>query len=108
MINNGKIVADGPLADICNQASGGVRYHVELKGSADDNLAVLVSDLPGVDTVTPGTTSEGFQELIVRAPSDPRTAIAGLATANAWQIKAMEKVTPRLEEAFLSIIGRES
>ncbi len=68
---------------------------------------MLVSDLAGIDTVTPGESSDGFQELIVRAPEDPRTAIAGLATGKGWQIKAMERVTPSLEEAFLKIGGRE-
>ena len=41
------------------------------------------------------------------APADPRTAIAGLATARGWQVRAMEKVVPSLEEAFISIVGRE-
>jgi len=107
MINQGKIVADGALDEVCSKGGGGVRYRVALKGSEDDNLAVLVSDLGVVDTVTPGGHTEGFQELIVHAPGDPRTAIAGLATQNGWQIKAMEKVSPSLEEAFLKIVGRE-
>ena len=68
---------------------------------------MLVSDLGVVDNVTPGEMVEGFQERIVRSPDDPRTAIAGLATEKGWRIQAMEKVTPRLEEAFLSIVGRE-
>jgi ABC-2 type transport system ATP-binding protein len=107
MINQGKIVADGPIASVCDQAGGGVRYRVTLKASADVNLAVTVSNLDVVESVAPGDVSEGFQELIVRSPGDPRTAIAGLATQSGWQIQAMERVTPRLEEAFLSIVGRE-
>ena len=107
MINQGKIVADGSLDEVCSKGGGGVRYRIALKGSEGDNLAVLVSDLGAVDTVTPGGHTEGFQELIVHAPGDPRTAIAGLATQNGWQIKAMEKVSPSLEEAFLKIVGRE-
>lgn len=107
MINKGKIVADGPIDTVCAQAGGGIRYRVTLKAGADVNLAVAVSDLDVVESVAPGDLLEGFQELVVRAPGDPRTAIAGLATQSGWQIQAMEKVKPRLEEAFLSIVGRE-
>jgi hypothetical protein len=44
----------------------------------------------------------------VRAPNDPRTAIAALATAKGFEIRAMEKVIATLEEAFLTIVGAEA
>jgi ABC-2 type transport system ATP-binding protein len=107
MINKGKIVVDDTLDGVCKHAGGGVRYRVQLRAPGVVNLAVAVGGLPEVEQVVPGEDVEGFTELEVRAPHDPRTAIARLATEKGWSVRTMEKVTPRLEDAFLALIGRE-
>ncbi len=107
MINGGKIVADDTLDEVRKHAGGGIRYRVELRGRADENLPVLLGALPGVEQVVPGQAPEGFVGMEVRAPSDPRTAIASLATGRGWQVRTMEKIVPSLEEAFLAMVGRE-
>jgi ABC-2 type transport system ATP-binding protein len=107
MINNGRIVADDTMDGVREHAGGGIRYRVQLQAGGDVNLAVTVGGLNEVEQVVPGPDVEGFQELEVRAPSDPRTAIARLATERGWAVRTMEKVTPSLEEAFLAIMGKQ-
>ena len=103
------MVADGTLDAVRERAGYGLRYRIELRGEGLDDtlLAAKVGALPEVEQVKPLSRSEGFSMLEVRAPADPRTAIAGLATAHSWQIRAMERHVPSLEEAFLAIVGRE-
>lgn len=107
MINKGKIVADDSLDGVRKHAGGGVRYRVQLSAGVGVNLPVVVGSLPEVEQVVPGPVVEGHQELEVRAPADPRTVIARLATEKGWSVRTMEKVTPSLEEAFLAIVGKE-
>ena len=110
MIAKGRIVADGPLDAVREQAGYGLRYRVELaaKGLDEGAIAARVGGLGVVERVRALSTTDGFSMLEVHAPADPRTAIAGLATQEGWQIRAMERHVPSLEEAFLAIVGREA
>ncbi len=106
MIHGGKIAANGTMDEVRQEAGGGTRYHVELEAGSESR-APVVGALAVVDQVAPQGTSDGFELLEVRAEGDPRTAIARLATEQGWQIRAMERHVPSLEEAFLAIVGRE-
>ena len=110
MIAKGRIVADGPLDEVREQAGYGLRYRVELAADGLDEGAVAarVGGLSAVEQVRALSTTDGFSLLEVHAPADPRTAVAGLATAEGWRIRAMERHVPSLEEAFLAIVGREA
>lgn len=107
MINKGQIVADGELDEVRKHAGGGIRYRVQLKGQAGQNLPVMLGALPEVNQVVPKAVFEGFEEMEILADADPRTAIARLATDNGWAVRTMEKIIPSLEEAFLAIVGGE-
>ena len=108
MINKGEIVADDTLDGVRRHAGGGVRYRVQLRDPAGQaNLPVRVGGLEAVEQVRPGELVEGFTEMEVIAPDDPRTAIARLATESGWSVRTMEKIVPSLEEAFLAIVGGE-
>ena len=107
MISGGRIVADDSLDGVRRHAGGGVRYRVELKGPDAEAIPARVGALPEVERVTPQGLDQGFAVLDLRAPEDPRTAVARLATDQGWTIRAMERHVPSLEEAFLAIIGSE-
>jgi len=67
---------------------------------------------PPVDRSLDGSSSwlRVTREKAARLPdrSDaPRTAIARLATQKGWNIRAMERHVPSLEEAFLAVVGAE-
>ncbi len=104
VINRGSVAASGSLEQVRTQATGGVRYHVELQGT---DVARGVGAIDEVELVEPSDTADGFQLLVVRAPADPRPAIAALAQRSGWTLRAMERIQPSLEEAFLAIVGRE-
>ncbi len=106
VIDGGKIVADDSLDGLRGRVGSGVRYRVELRAPKDVNVATEVGALTPVEQVKP--VEEGEQTVLeVRAAHDPRTAIAGLATRNGWEIRAMERHAPNLEEAFLHLVGGE-
>ena len=106
MIHKGTVAADGTLDEVRKHAGGGTRYRIELE-AGPASRAADVGALPEVEQVSPMGSSDGFELLEVRAPGDPRTAVARLATTKGWQIRAMERHVPSLEEAFLAIVGRE-
>jgi ABC-2 type transport system ATP-binding protein len=105
VIAKGKLLADDSLDGLRARAGEGLRYRIELKGSS---VVQAVAALPEVQQVSPLGVADGFERMEVRAPNDPRTAIAGLATAKGFEIRAMEKVIATLEEAFLTIVGAEA
>ncbi|NOY25940.1 MAG: ABC transporter ATP-binding protein [Oligoflexia bacterium] len=107
IISKGRIVADDSLDGLRRHAGGGVRYRIELRDSDLLAIPALVGALAQVDQVIPGPADDGFAVLDVKAPDDPRTAIARLATQKGWMIRAMERHIPSLEEAFLAIVGAE-
>ncbi len=106
VIDHGRIAASGTLDEVRNEATGGMRYRVELQG---DDLARRVGALPQVAQVVPSETSDGFQVLEVFAvdDQDPRTAIATLASSAGFAVRSIERVEPSLEDAFLAIVGCE-
>jgi ABC-2 type transport system ATP-binding protein len=105
VIAKGKLLADDSLDGLRARAGEGLRYRIELKGPG---VVQAVAALPEVEQVSPQGTADGFELMEVRAPNDPRTAIAALATAKGFEIRAMEKVIATLEEAFLTIVGAEA
>jgi ABC-2 type transport system ATP-binding protein len=107
IIDNGRLVAADTLSGLKRGVGEGVRFRIELGAGGGENggIPVLVGAIPIVSQVTPHADCDGFAVMDVRASPDPRTAIAQLATEQGWQIRAMERVEPSLEEAFLAAIG---
>jgi ABC-2 type transport system ATP-binding protein len=105
VIAKGKLLADDGLEGLRARAGGGLRYRIELKGT---DVVQAVAGLTEVQQVSPSGSADGFAVMEVRAPQDPRTAIAALATQKGFEIRAMEKVIATLEEAFLAIVGAEA
>ncbi len=106
VIDRGRIAAAGSLDEVRTQATGGLRYRVELRGQ---DLARAVGGLALVRQVVPSEGSDGFEVLEVFSDDgdDPRTAIAALASESGWTVRSIERVQPSLEDAFLAIVGRE-
>lgn len=107
LINGGQILADEGIDEIRRHAGGGVRYRIELGGADPESIPAQVGALAEVEQVQPLPPQDGLAVLDVRAPGDPRTAIAALATARGWSVRAMERRVPSLEDAFLALIGVE-
>ena len=111
IIAGGRVVADDTIDGLKDAVGQGIRYRVELRAPASDGptLARRLAGLPEVERVVPldEPGDDGFEVFDIRAPADPRTAVARLATAEGWEIRAMERHAATLEEAFLAAVGRE-
>lgn len=111
MIHGGRVVAEGPLDAVRARARGGVRVEVEV-GAADvppEAVATAMGAVEGVAQVRPLGVEGGWVRLALTAvgPADPRPAVAAAAAARGWSLRALERVVPSLEEAFLTIVGQE-
>lgn len=106
VIAKGRLMAQGTLDELRARAEGGDWYLVEVQGLDGPRLGGLAE----VALVEPLGEAEGFGRFRVRARDgvDPRPAIARLAAAGGHALRALEHRMPTLEEAFLSIVGREA
>ena len=66
-----------------------------------------ISALDTVTRVLPMDPEGELQVLELKAPQDPRAAVAALAAEKSWSLHALERVQPSLEEAFLAVVGAE-
>ncbi len=103
IIAGGQLRAQGTLDELRAQAPGGAWTRVEVRGLDAPTLGAL----PEVSLVEPLAATEGWPTFRVRGPGDPRPAVAALAAARGATLRCLERRAPTLEEAFLSIVGRE-
>src|SRR5438309_2092884 len=85
IISRGKIVADGPVDRLIQQAEGAVEIAVEAAGAG---VAEALGQLPGVRRVEPGRAADGRVAVTVTADggTDLRPEIFGLAKARGWTL----------------------
>lgn len=105
LINKGKIAAAGTMEAVRAQAAPAY-YRVSLDAAGVEAAAVAraVGALAEVKVVQP----EGEGLRVEAEPGvDPRPAIASMAVGRGWGVRGLERTIPTLEEAFLSIVGRE-
>lgn len=105
LINKGKIAAAGTMEAVRAQAAPAY-YRVRLDAAGVEPAAVAraVGALAEVKVVQP----DGEALRVESEPGvDPRPAIASMAVGRGWAVSALERTIPTLEEAFLSIVGRE-
>ena len=105
LINKGKIAASGTMEAVRAQAAPAY-YRVRLDAAGVEPAAVARAGgaLAEVKIVQP----EGDALRVESEPGvDPRPAIASMAVGRGWAVSALERTIPTLEEAFLSIVGRE-
>jgi len=109
VISGGSIAADKTIEGYREMVGAGTRYHIELqaKDGVDVPIPTQVGGLREVQQVIPRGEREGFTVIEVVADADPRPAIARFAAEKGWALRSMERHQPRLEEAFLSLVGSE-
>ena len=109
IIGSGRLLADDRIDSLREKVGRGVRYRIRVEVPETDieRLPVDVGALEQVGRVTPIESEEGVQVLEIKAPGDPRSAVAALAAERGWSLHALERVQPSLEEAFLAVVGAE-
>ncbi|MSQ02814.1 MAG: ABC transporter ATP-binding protein [Myxococcales bacterium] len=103
IIDRGRVVAQGTLSELRAQAPGGAWTYVEVRGIEGPRLG----SLPGIARVEPLPDADGWAAWCVRSSADPREQLAARAAAGEFQLRALERRAPTLEEAFIHIVGRE-
>jgi ABC-2 type transport system ATP-binding protein len=99
IISRGRIVADGPVDRLIQQAEGVVQIGVEAAGS---DVASNLTRLAGVRGVETTRAAEGRVAVRVTADrdADVRPAIFELAKARGWTLYELHQETGNLEELF--------
>jgi gliding motility-associated transport system ATP-binding protein len=99
IINEGRIVADGPVDQLIARAKGASRVAVEAAGTG---VADRLAQLPGVATVEPHESSGGRVRVIVTAAGadDLRPRIFELAKAERWTLFELHQEAGSLEDLF--------
>lgn len=104
IIAQGKLQAEGTLAELRRKAPGGTWYYLEIAGADVREVGAL----SGVTHVEPieGVAGLGeYRALKVRAGQDPRAEVFAAACARGWKIRALDERLPSLEEAFIGIVN---
>ena len=99
IINQGRIVADGPVDQLIARAKGASRIGVEAAGDA---IASRLAALPGVARVESHESSNGRERVIVTATGaeDLRPRIFELAKAERWTLYELHQEAGSLEDLF--------
>jgi len=100
IINRGKIVADGPVDRLIQQAEGVVQIAVEASGG---DVAATLARLPGVRQVEPARASADGRvavRLTADRDADVRPGIFDLAKTHGWTLYELHQEAASLEEVF--------
>ena len=99
VISRGKIVADGAVDRLIQQAEGAVAIAVEAAGTG---IAEALRELPGVRRVEAGRAADGRVAVTLTADggTDLRPEIFGLAKARGWTLYELHAERAGLEELF--------
>jgi ABC-2 type transport system ATP-binding protein len=107
IISRGRLVADGTVADLLNQARGGAVVSFEAEG---EGIAEAVAQLPGVSRVVSrdlGATRRRLS-LTVGGGTDVRPQLFRLAVARQWTVYELHQEGGGLEELFRELTAAGS
>ena len=100
IINNGRLVADGPVASLVGRAQGAGQIYVEIAG---DRVLEALRELPGVLAVeaaaAPGD-GRVAATLTVEGEADVRPEVFRLAKARDWTLYELHQAAASLETLF--------
>ncbi|PYP29979.1 MAG: ABC transporter [Gemmatimonadetes bacterium] len=100
IISGGKIVADGPVDRLIQQAEGVVQIAVEARGT---DVAASLARLAGVrsaESSRAGADGRGAVRLTADKDADLRPGIFELAKTHGWTLYELHQETGNLEELF--------
>jgi ABC-2 type transport system ATP-binding protein len=106
IIAQGKLVADGPVADLVARARGMAQIAVDVQGVG---VTAEIRALPGVADVEVRGHRDGREALTVTAAEglDPRPAIFHLAAQKGWTLFELHQEAGGLEQLFRDLTTAE-
>jgi ABC-2 type transport system ATP-binding protein len=108
IINNGAVVAQGPIDTLVEEFFPTSRVHVQIAGPLPAVRASLCA-MPGVLEVHDQALDDGAASFVVEAPRgrDVRSEIFHLAAQQKWELLELRRVGTTLEEVFIRIVAGE-
>ncbi len=105
IINQGKLVADGPVDELLDRAGSRVRLSVEVEGTG---VLERLRALPGVEAAEAGEASAGRLRvrLIAGGTTDLRPEIFRLAARSGWTLYELHQEAGSLEDLFRQLTGK--
>lgn len=98
VINQGRIAADGPVAQLLAQAAGRSHIGIEAEG---EGVEAALQGLPGVVAVEPRNAPRGrFAATVITQGDDLRGDIFRLAAQHDWTLYELHAETRDLEDVF--------
>jgi ABC-2 type transport system ATP-binding protein len=106
IISRGRLAADGPVAELINQAHGATSVTVEAAGRG---MAEAVARLPGVTGVAPLGDRDGRTTLRLAVTGhDPRPDLFRLAVERGWTLYELHQEGGSLEDLFRELTTERS
>ncbi len=109
IINEGQIVATDTPDNLTARLQGSGRaVELDVAGPADA-VAVRLSEITGVTSVSEGSGSNGRVKWLVQSSedADPRSALARAVIESGWELYGMQQVGMSLEDIFLKLTASE-
>jgi len=109
IINQGVIVAQGPIDSLVEQFFPTARVEVEIAGPSPDAVREALGVIPGVVSVTDVPGSDGIGRYIVESSRgrDVRGEVFQLAAQRRWDLRELRRIGMTLEEVFLHVVAGE-
>ena len=109
ILYRGRVLAAEPPASLARRLRPASRVDVEATAPADA-LAATLAAVPGVRSVErlPGADGQARCRVELEPARDVRPALAASVLARGWGLLALTPVETSLEEAFLTLVGREA
>ena len=105
IINNGSIVAQGPIDTLVEEFFPSARVQVEIEGPREV-VRERLAGIPGVTSVKDDGADGVF---MVESPRgrDVRSEIFRLAAQQRWELRELRRVGMTLEEVFIKVVAGE-
>ncbi len=100
IINNGRIVADGEVGELKQQAAGGQVIHVSIEDADHDSAYGALSALPGVTNVAIRDKVRMKYDVHCQDAVNPSRMIFELCVRHKWTLTELTPVETKLEDVF--------
>jgi len=97
IIDQGRIVADGPTEELRQQFMGGTRLRVRVDAPADAEVADAFGALDGIASVQ---RTDGHYELAAAGESEPAADVFRLCADRGWVLTELTPLEASLEDVF--------
>lgn len=113
IINRGKIVADGPIADLQRSLHGGEKIVLEVEIPGDQSfemVSVQVKSIPAIETVSLINEQNGIKKFSVETSdaTDIRKELFNLCIQKGWGLLELHRVQTSLEDIFRQLTSDSS